>query len=102
MPASGRLIFQAAAANLDPKTELKVDHRNPYRGPMLILSGEKEHITPRAIQAAIHRKQRRNEAVTEIVEMPDRRHALTIEGGWREVADTALAFVKRFTVPRPT
>jgi hypothetical protein len=26
----------------------------------------------------------------------DRGHSLTIDGGWREVADKALAFVKRF------
>ena len=29
--------------------------------------------------------------MTEIVEIPDRGHALTIDSGWREVADTALA-----------
>jgi non-heme chloroperoxidase len=29
--------------------------------------------------------------------MPNRGHALVIDSGWREVADTALAFVKRFT-----
>jgi non-heme chloroperoxidase len=34
--------------------------------------------------------------VTEIVEIKDCGHALTIDSGWREVADTALAFVKRF------
>jgi hypothetical protein len=34
--------------------------------------------------------------VTEIVEIKGRGHALTIDSGWREVADTALAFVKRF------
>jgi hypothetical protein len=35
--------------------------------------------------------------VTEIVKMPDRGHALTIDAGWREVAEKALEFVKRFT-----
>jgi hypothetical protein len=39
--------------------------------------------------------------VTEIVEMPGRGHALTIDSGWREVADTALAFVRRFALPKP-
>ena len=34
--------------------------------------------------------------MTEITEMKNRGHALTIDSGWREVADTALAFVKRF------
>jgi non-heme chloroperoxidase len=42
-------------------------------------------------------KQQQNEGVTEITEIKGRGHALTIDSGWREVADTALAFVKRFT-----
>jgi non-heme chloroperoxidase len=96
VPASGAPIFQAAAANLNPWTEAKVDSTNPDRGPMLIISGEKDHTSPRAINDAIYDKQKRNAAVTEFVEMPNRGHALTIDNGWREVADRALAFVKRF------
>jgi hypothetical protein len=33
--------------------------------------------------------------VTEIVKMPGRGHALTIDAGWREVAEKALEFVKQ-------
>jgi non-heme chloroperoxidase len=96
VPASGAPIFQAAAANLNPWTELKVDSENPQRGPMLIISGERDHTVPRAISDATYKKQQRNEGVTEFVEIADRGHALTIDNGWREVAGTALAFVKRF------
>jgi pimeloyl-ACP methyl ester carboxylesterase len=96
VPASGAPIFQAAAANLNPWTEAKVDSENPQRGPLLIISGEKDHTVPRAVSAATYKKQRRNDAVTEFVEIANRGHALTIDNGWREVADTALAFVKRF------
>ena len=96
VPAPGAPLFQAAAANLNPWTEAKVDTKNPDRGPMLIISGEKDHTVPRAISDAAYKKQKRNEGVTEFVEMPDRGHALTIDNGWREVADTALAFVQRF------
>ncbi|MDT4945692.1 MAG: hypothetical protein QOH14_2425, partial [Pseudonocardiales bacterium] len=96
VPASGAPIFQAAAANINPWTEAKVDSENPERGPMLIFSGEKDHTVPHAISEATYKKQRRNEGVTEFVEIPSRGHALTIDNGWREVADTALAFVKRF------
>jgi pimeloyl-ACP methyl ester carboxylesterase len=96
VPASGAPIFQAAAANLNPWTEAKVDSTNPSRGPLLIISGEKDHTVPWAIANASYMKQKRNPGVTEIVEMPNRGHALTIDSGWREVADTALAFVKRF------
>jgi len=97
VPASGVPIFQAATANLNPWTQAKVNSRNPERGPLLIISGEKDHTVPWAIANASYRKQARNEGVTEIVQIPGRGHALTIDSGWREVADTALDFIKRFT-----
>jgi pimeloyl-ACP methyl ester carboxylesterase len=100
VPAPGAPIFQAANANLNPWTEAKVDTENPQRGPLLIVSGTEDHTAPPAIQRAAYKKQQRNEGVTEIVEMPDRGHALTIDGKWRGVADTALAFIQRFAAPR--
>jgi non-heme chloroperoxidase len=96
VPASGAPLFQAAAANLNPWTEAKVDSKNPDRGPLLIISGEKDNTVPWAIANASYKKQNRNEGVTEIVEMPNRGHALVVDSGWREVADKALAFVRRF------
>jgi pimeloyl-ACP methyl ester carboxylesterase len=99
VPAPGLPLFQAAAANFNPWTEAKVDTENPGRGPLLIISGEKDHTVPWAIANASYKQQARNENVTEITEMPGRGHALTIDSGWREVADTALAFVQRFAQP---
>ena len=96
VPAPGAPLFQAASANLNPWTEAKVDTDNPARGPMLIVSGEKDHTVPRAISEATFKRQERNKDVTEFVEIPNRGHALTIDSGWREVADTALRFVRRF------
>ncbi|MDQ6741788.1 MAG: alpha/beta hydrolase [Candidatus Dormibacteraeota bacterium] len=100
VPASGAPLFQAAAANLNPWTEAKVDTKNPDRGPLLIISGERDHTVPWAIANASYKRQKRNEGVTEIVEMPNRGHALTIDSGWREVAEKALAFVRRFVQDR--
>ncbi len=96
VPAAGLPLFQAATANLNPWTEVKVNSKSPERGPLLIVAGEKDHTVPWAIANASYKKQKRNDAVTEIVELPGRGHALTIDDGWREVADTALAFVRRF------
>ncbi len=96
MPASGAPLFQAATANLNPWTEVKVDTDNPERGPLLIVSGEKDHTVPWAIANASYKQQKDNPGVTEIVEMKNRGHALTIDSGWREVADTALKFIRRF------
>jgi pimeloyl-ACP methyl ester carboxylesterase len=96
VPASGAPIFQAATANLNPWTEAKVDTDNPDRGPLLIISGERDHTVPWALAHASYVQQRDNSNVTEIVEVKNRGHALVIDSGWREVADTALAFVRRF------
>ena len=94
---SGISLAQMANANLNPWTESKVDTTNPDRGPLLIIDGEKDHTVPWAIANAAYKRQKRNPGVTEIVRMPNRGHSLTIDHGWREVAQTALDFVQRFT-----
>ena len=99
VPAPGAPLFQSALANFNPWTESRVDTENPGRGPMLIMSGEQDHTVPPAVVHAAFKLQSRNPGLTEFVEMEDRGHALTIDHGWREVADTALAFVLRFTDP---
>jgi non-heme chloroperoxidase len=65
------------------------------RGPLLIMDGEKDHTVPWAIANACCKRRARNKGVTEIVKIPSRGHALTIDNGRREVADTALAFVRK-------
>jgi non-heme chloroperoxidase len=94
--APGKPIFQAAMANLNPSAETRVDTENPDRGPLLVFTGEKDHAVPPAMSRAAYKKQSRNPGVTEQIEMPNRGHSLTIDHGWREVAENALAFVKRF------
>lgn len=96
VPASGAPLFQAATANVNPRTETRVDTMNPDRGPLLIISAEKDTTVPWAIANASYKRQKRNPGVTEITEMPNRGHALVIDSGWREVAETALTFVHRF------
>jgi len=95
--ASGVALMQMANANLNPFTEAKLDPKNPDRGPLLIIDGEKDHTVPWAIANASYKRQKRNPAVTEIKQIPNRGHSLTIDSGWQEVAQTALDFVKRFT-----
>jgi non-heme chloroperoxidase len=93
---SGISLAQMGNANLNPWTESKVNSTNPDRGPLLIIDGEKDHTVPWAIANAAYKRQRRNPGVTEIVQMPNRGHSLTIDHGWREVAQTALDFIGRF------
>jgi non-heme chloroperoxidase len=99
VPGSGVPLFQAAAANLNPWTEAKVDTKNPDRGPLLIIDGEKDHTVPWAIANASYKKQARNPGVTEIMKIPGRGHSLTIDHGWRDVADAALSFVREHAQP---
>jgi non-heme chloroperoxidase len=94
--APGVALMQMANANLNPRTEAKLDPKNPNRGPLLIIEGEKDHTVPWAIANAAFKRQRQNPGVTEIEKVPGRGHSLTIDSGWREVAERALAFVKRF------
>jgi non-heme chloroperoxidase len=96
VPGPGSTLFQAATANLNPATEAKVDSKNPDRGPLLIVSADHDHTVPWAIANASYKKQRHNEGVTEITKLPGRGHSLTIDSGWRQVADVALQFIKRF------
>lgn len=96
VPTPGKPLFQAATANLNPWTESKVDTKNPDRGPLLLISGEQDHTVPWSIVNASYKQQQDNPGVTEIEKIPGRGHALTIDSGWREIADKALAFVGRF------
>ena len=93
---SGLALVQMGNANINPRTESKVDTKNPDRGPLLIIDGEKDHTVPWAIANATYKRQRHNSGVTEIVKLPNRGHSLTIDHGWQEVAQTALDFVKPF------
>ncbi len=95
VPAPGKPLFQAAFANVNPRTELKVDTMNPDRGPMLLISGEKDNTVPWAIVNASYKLQKRNPGTTEVARIPNRGHSLTIDSGWQEVAGTALDFVRR-------
>ena len=96
VPASGVPLFQAATANLNPWTEAKVDVEREDRGPLLIISGQRDNTVPRAISHAAYEQQLRNPGITEFTEAPNRGHSIVIDGGWREVAQNARDFIQRF------
>ncbi|HEX9070188.1 MAG TPA: alpha/beta hydrolase [Ktedonobacterales bacterium] len=95
VPAPGAPLFQAAAANLNPWTEDKVDTENGARGPLLLISGEKDHTVPPAVVAAAFKRQQKNPGITKYQEIPNRGHSLTIDNGWRAVAEAALKFIQQ-------
>ena len=65
VPAPGKPIFEAATANLNPRTPAKVDTATPQRGPLLIVSADRDNTVPWAIANASYKRQRQNENVTE-------------------------------------
>jgi len=94
IPSPGRPLFEAALANLVPHSPAKVNTSNKTRGPLLITAGGRDHTVPAAISHATRRLYHKSPAVTDLREFPDRAHSLTIDHGWREVAQTVLDWLK--------
>lgn len=93
IPSPGRPLFEAAAANFSAHSPAKVATDNSDRGPLLLIMGGKDHTVPEAITKSTLKQYRKSTAVTELVEFPDRGHSLTIDSGWREVADSILSWL---------
>jgi pimeloyl-ACP methyl ester carboxylesterase len=95
IPAPGRPLFEAAAANFNPHSPAQVATGNQNRGPLLLIAGGKDNTVPESVTRATLRQYRHSEAVTDILEFGDRSHSLTIDSGWREVADACLTWLHR-------
>jgi non-heme chloroperoxidase len=95
VPGSGVPLFQSAAANLNPWTEAKIED-NEDRGPLLVIYGDKDNTVPPAIAKASFALEDHVGLITDMMEMPGRGHSLTIDHGWRDVADRALAFIRHY------
>jgi pimeloyl-ACP methyl ester carboxylesterase len=93
IPAPGRPLFEAAAANFELHSPAKVNTGNENRGPLLLVTGGRDHTVPEVITKATLKQYRRSDAITELTEFPDRGHSLTIDSGWRAVADQCLAWL---------
>jgi pimeloyl-ACP methyl ester carboxylesterase len=95
IPAPGKPLFEAATANFDPHSPAKVNTANEMRGPLLLITGGRDHTVPESVTRATLKQYRHSDAVTELLEFPDRAHSLTIDHGWREVADTTLSWLSK-------
>ncbi|MBB2940706.1 pimeloyl-ACP methyl ester carboxylesterase [Actinoplanes lutulentus] len=94
IPAPGKPLFEAAAANFNPHSPAKVDTANESRGPLLLIAGGKDHTVPEVVVRSTLKQYRHSHAVTDIIDFPDKAHSLTIDSGWREVAETSLTWLK--------
>jgi pimeloyl-ACP methyl ester carboxylesterase len=95
IPAPGRPLFEAATANFSLHSPASVDTRNAARGPLLLVMGGQDHTVPESITKSTHKRYRRSEAVTDLIEFADRGHSLTIDSGWREVAEACLTWLDK-------
>jgi len=95
IPSPGRPLFEAATANFVPRSPAKVNTGNKSRGPLLITAGGRDHTVPAAVSHATRRLYHKSPAITDLREFPDRGHSLVIDHGWREVAQTALDWLKQ-------
>jgi pimeloyl-ACP methyl ester carboxylesterase len=95
IPAPGKPLFEAAAANFRLHSPAKVNTENEGRGPLLLIMGGRDHTVPEAITKSTVKQYRHSSAVTELAEFPDRGHSLTIDSGWRAVADECLGWLAK-------
>jgi len=91
VPGPGRVLWEGAFANFNPRTPLKLDFKNDDRAPLLLIAGGSDHVVPPAVdRQASRRFQRKSQALTEYKEFPGRSHFTIGQEGWEEVADYAL------------
>ena len=95
IPSPGRPLFEAAAANFSLHSPAAVQTRNEVRGPLLLVMGGRDHTVPEAITKSTLKQYRHSDAVTDLIEFDDRGHSLTIDSGWRDVADATLTWLNK-------
>jgi pimeloyl-ACP methyl ester carboxylesterase len=93
IPSPGKPLFEAASANLMPHSPTSVATGNPSRGPLLLTAGGKDRTVPATVVRQAAKLYRHSSAVTEVKEFPNRGHSLTIDSGWREIADAVLEWL---------
>lgn len=93
IPSPGKPLFEAASANFSHNSPAKVDTGNNIRGPLLLIMGGQDHTVPEAITTSTLKQYRNSSAITELVEFADRGHSLTVDSGWREVAEECLRWL---------
>jgi pimeloyl-ACP methyl ester carboxylesterase len=94
MPAPAGPLFQAATANFNPNAATKVNLANAARGPLPLVSGSEDHTVPPVLVRSALKAYRKSPAVTEFKEFAGRSHSLTIDSGWRELAECSLAWLQ--------
>jgi pimeloyl-ACP methyl ester carboxylesterase len=93
IPGTNRAFFEAGFSNLNRNSPAAVDYENPARGPLLLICGSEDRISPPAVNKKLVKLQSRNPSPTELKIYPGRPHFMAGLDGWEELADTALNWV---------
>jgi hypothetical protein len=95
IPLPARPLFQTAFGNLNRRSPTAMDTQNPDRDPLLLISRQKDHTVPDVATRANYKLYGGSTAVTDLKQVADRGHSLTIDGRWRQVADFVLGWLTR-------
>jgi len=95
IPSPGRPLFEAASANFSLHSPAAVNTRNDTRGPLLLVMGGQDHTVPEAVTKSTLKQYRHSVAVTDLIEFEDRGHSLTVDRGWREVAEGTVSWLDK-------
>ena len=94
VPETGRIFYEAALANFNPRAANRVDFAKPDRAPLLITAGENDHTVPASVSRSIYKKYAKSPAQTELLELPGRSHLLMTGPGWEEVAEKINVWIE--------
>jgi len=90
IPGPGLPLFQDAVANLFSHSPAMVDTYLAQRGPLLLTSGTEDHTVPLKVTKEVFGKYSKSAADTEFHVFEGKGHSLTIDNGWKDVADVVL------------
>jgi alpha-beta hydrolase superfamily lysophospholipase len=97
VPGPGRVLFQAAFANFNPRAVTKVDFRKDDRPPLLVMGNDQDHTVPASVSKDAAKRLGKSKAVVDYKEFAGRPHFTAGAPGWEEVADYALDWANRHT-----
>ncbi|MFE2642626.1 alpha/beta hydrolase [Streptomyces nigra] len=99
IPSPGRLLLDLVGGVGIGSARAAVNADDESRGPLLLISAQEDRMVPDAVTRATYRLYGDSTAVTTFKQFADRAHSLTIDSGWRTVADYVLAWLNHQGIP---
>ncbi|MEW2294384.1 alpha/beta fold hydrolase [Streptomyces sp. NPDC006743] len=90
VPAPRRLLTDLGRGGPAPHPRTVADVGNTVRGPLLLISGQEDRVVPDSLTRAAYKLYGDSVAVSDLKQFADRGHTLTVDSGWRAVADHVL------------